>query len=184
MSQILVIEMTDRNINSVTEVDDIESGLLKANELLKDHMEQIGYLSEFEAEDDMGSEWDKAEADTLNAWCNYQSTNWDAHVFVLDPPAIGHVVRVIETNADGNGTDITVHIQFEQTVTSNDVNAFIKTVRTVKAESIASNDPYDTFENLIADAIEVFQCEPYAREKNLSAHIIVPQEIADFIIEV
>ena len=76
---ILVIEMYERDICSVTLCDTMDEAVDTANELLEARMNECRRTDDFESGEDEESEWQRASESNLNAWCNY-SGNWDAHI--------------------------------------------------------------------------------------------------------
>ena len=78
----LVIEVIERDIVDIVEVKDLSAGIGLANKKLKKHMKNIGYDEEYATGEDYEDEWMKADASTLNAWCNYDE-NWDCHICEL-----------------------------------------------------------------------------------------------------
>lgn len=87
MKNILVIETFEREIESVTECNDIDEAIIIANTLLESHMDDIDYIEEFKNKEDIESEWDFASRQSQNAWCNFRG-NWDAHIF--EPMEVFH----------------------------------------------------------------------------------------------
>lgn len=89
MDNIVVIEICDRSLCSVTPCDSMEDAISAANDLLKTHCNQTGYGDELEeavqeAESagciPGGVEFRLASADNDNAWCNYGDRDWDAFI--------------------------------------------------------------------------------------------------------
>lgn len=89
MENIIVIEVYDRSISSVTPCNTKEEAIETANELLKIHCNTTGYgdrleetVQEAQAN---GTEpgWGDfrfASTDNDNAWCNYGNCDWDAFI--------------------------------------------------------------------------------------------------------
>lgn len=78
----LVVEVDERDVVSTYILDTEELAREKANELLRAHIVDIGYLDEFEGrEHDGGYDWSLAgEDNNSEAWCNLAGRNWDAHI--------------------------------------------------------------------------------------------------------
>lgn len=75
-----VVEIAERDVGKVHVICSEREAVAKANQLLKEHIGQIGHLDEFENGDGEGDEWQKATAGNCNAWCNWSGINYDAHI--------------------------------------------------------------------------------------------------------
>lgn len=74
-----VVETWDRELQSVTECLSLGEAISAANILLNEHLKDVGHGDEVEVEYDETSDWCRASAEKLNAWCNYQG-EWDAYI--------------------------------------------------------------------------------------------------------
>lgn len=74
-----VIETWDRELQSVTECLSLDEAICAANILLNEHLKDVGHGDEVEVEYNETSDWCRASAEKLNAWCNYQG-DWDAYI--------------------------------------------------------------------------------------------------------
>ena len=81
----LVVEVYDRAVCNTHYASSMQEATKRANELLEDHIKSIGYGCERDLKNGCGkgSDWQKAAADNLNAWCNWGDYNWDAHIISL-----------------------------------------------------------------------------------------------------
>lgn len=91
----IVLEVCDRDLDGFYLCDTLEKAIDKANELLKDHCDTIGYSDDFEALETAREEGDLvtllnddirfATKRDPNAWCNLGDMDWDAHVIEVYP---------------------------------------------------------------------------------------------------
>lgn len=75
---ILVVEVFDRSVQSVTPCDSMEEAVSTANDLLVEHAGDSGVLIDVLAGEEEG--WARATEENLNAWANWNSLEWDAHI--------------------------------------------------------------------------------------------------------
>lgn len=80
-----------------------------------------------------------------------------------------NVLRVIEENVDGCGSDAIMYVGFSRPVTPTLQERFQKKLREVKRNH--KNDDYDT-ENFVADAIDEFNAELLATGECITVEII------------
>lgn len=89
MDNIVVIEIYDRSISSVTPCDTMAEAIETANDLLKTHCNQTGYGDELEETVEEAKEKEVkpggvyfafAFESNSNAWCNYGDRDWDAFI--------------------------------------------------------------------------------------------------------
>lgn len=71
---ILVIEVYQRGIGTVTRCKDKKEAVKSANDLLKEYLKYIGYPEGWQDNLQMADELN------LNAWCNLNNKLWDAYI--------------------------------------------------------------------------------------------------------
>ena len=78
----VVVCISEREVEQVVFCDTLEAACEEANGLLKKHIDTLECVEDrdFDNGVDEEVEWGKATPATLNAWCNYDSYHWDAHI--------------------------------------------------------------------------------------------------------
>ena len=83
----LVIEVCNREINSVIPCATKDNGIEIANDLLLKQMsDDVDGIKVFETGDDEGVSWQRASSSNLNAWCNLYSQEWDCFIWEVREP--------------------------------------------------------------------------------------------------
>ena len=85
MKKFFVLEITEREISSLTPCSSIDEGIKIANDMLKSLIGDIYELDLCTLQEDGGEDNDYgfANRSSLCAWCNLRHTNWDAHICEL-----------------------------------------------------------------------------------------------------
>lgn len=79
------------------------------------------------------------------------------------------ILRVIEENVDGCGSDAVMYVMFSKPINNEIQNEFQTHLRDVKYSNI--RDDYDT-ENMIDEAVDKFNASAFAKNLVITAHTI------------
>lgn len=116
----VVIEITEREISSITPCASKEEGIEIANRLLKKLIEGDYELDMHTLAEDgaVGDDYMEATDDEPCAWCNLENRNWDAHVCEVD--ALCGAITNIDTSAQADVFAL-IHEQDTDSVWGSDI---------------------------------------------------------------